>query len=178
PEDRFPDYDCLLAALAALPIAGAKAGPEPPAALIDDEDDSPPPAALIDDQDDPTLPAALIDEEDDETESAASRPSGRAGRTPPTRHDAPALAELDLADLAPLAEDAFISPGARRSRPERHVETPGSGLGEYKSVETPGSGLGGYKVEGEVEPIPAWARRDEFSSRPWIIGGAVAAALA
>ena len=111
PEARFPDYISLIAALDELPEAKGNSG-DAVDALIADDDDAPIAEALIADDDDDDVGLAPTGE-------SRGKPARPAPTLPgPARVAAePAPAEVSIAMLAALEDDAAPASVRRRGRP-------------------------------------------------------------
>jgi eukaryotic-like serine/threonine-protein kinase len=187
PEDRFANYEQLIAALDALPRANAAAPGEPVFALIDDEEpeSAGPVYALIDDEKpEPDGPLyAVIDDED----GAAPKPGQNAWGSGAGK-SAFELSDLKDAELAPLDEDEDEQPlspsssaleGARRAAPApkssaapwKHSRT---GPRELEVFDEPEKAAGAALPVRKVAAPAALPVQSKTSLRPWIVGGALA----
>ncbi|HEV3121725.1 MAG TPA: serine/threonine-protein kinase, partial [Isosphaeraceae bacterium] len=181
-DDRFADYAQLVAALDALPKAGAAAQGEPLLALIDDEETAAaaPLYALFDDEEGEKKPQAegplfaVIDDEDDQAPAQAKSGWGSgAGKS------AFELSDLKNAELAPLDEEEAAdedlpwptqaAPAAARRGKEPAQVSPAP----WKHSRTVPAEFQVFDESAEVAAT-ALPIQSQTSLRPWITAGVVA----
>jgi serine/threonine-protein kinase len=187
PEDRFKDYDELIAALDA--VEKGEPLPAPPAteplfAVVDEEEpQNEPLVALIDEEEAPPAPvplAALIDEDDEDddehdAEASLGWPGGRP-LTPPAPHQSAfQLADLQGAELAPIEEEEAPIPVRAAPEPVAPARPiPRSAARRAPAPQSP-EALGEFYDE-ESQYVAGSMRSTglDASTRTWIMRGAFA----